>query len=100
MSTTHYGNETSLDFCFGTYRGRDIATFRYGPGWVVYLDKIMQTNALFATASDAISWLRSRIDYQAKPAVRQSRSANPRLTAPLSAIAAGARHAEGAHATA
>jgi hypothetical protein len=58
-------------FCAWTYKGREIAAFRQHVGWVVYLDRTLQHNLLFASSSDAILWLRKTVDDQTRRGRRQ-----------------------------
>jgi hypothetical protein len=68
----------SEQFWSGTYRGREIATFRHSRGWLVYLDRALQENKVFVTAEQAANWLRMRIDgrepgFRIWPAARRPR---------------------------
>lgn len=50
------------------HRGRAIATLQHQGSWLVYLDNVLQPNSRFATAEEALDWLRCRIDQpQPKP---------------------------------
>ena len=62
MSTLYLAQTKSPDFLSETYHGRQIAAYRHSQGWLVYLDRVMQQNRQFATAEDAVKWLRRKID--------------------------------------
>jgi hypothetical protein len=86
MSTRPDAIETET-FLASTHRGRAIATHRHGNAWLVYLDQVLQPNRMFATAEDALAWLRRAIDTpEIRPgslawlAVRSKRS-RPRIRA-------------------
>jgi 3-methyladenine DNA glycosylase Mpg len=50
------------EFWSDTYRGRNIAVFNHGGGWLVYLDHVMQQRLLFATADAAVAWLKRAVE--------------------------------------
>ena len=51
------------EFLSDVYRGRSIAIFNHHGRWLVYLDHVLQHNAVFATADHAIAWLIARVDH-------------------------------------
>jgi len=59
----HIGSSVAAEpFLAASYRGRHIAAFQNGRGWLAYLDRVMETGKVFATAQDATHWLQHRID--------------------------------------
>jgi hypothetical protein len=60
--TPEASTEPQPRFWSTTYGGHHIATFCHRTGWLVYLDRVMQENTLFATAEDATTWLRRTVD--------------------------------------
>jgi hypothetical protein len=50
------------EFLLEIYGGRPIAILNRGGRWHVYLDHILQHNAVFATGEQAFTWLKHRID--------------------------------------
>jgi hypothetical protein len=59
------------DFWSDDYCGRRIAAFNHADQWHVYLDHRYQHNLVFATAEQARTWLRARIDTVAKIAATE-----------------------------
>lgn len=52
----------SATFWSGVHRGRPIAVSHHGNGWVVYIDRVMQTNRTFGSSGDAIRWLQRKVE--------------------------------------
>jgi len=59
IATVSHPNET---YWTETYRARQIAAFRHGSQWHVYLDRVLQKGRSFETVEDAASWLRRSVD--------------------------------------
>ena len=62
MNTQVSMQPVTEDFWTESFLGHEIAIFRHSRGWLVYIDQIMQQNRYFATADDAIVWLRRKVD--------------------------------------
>ncbi|MGI9525109.1 MAG: hypothetical protein ACR2PG_26060 [Hyphomicrobiaceae bacterium] len=58
----------TIEFWASSYRGQDIAVHRHHRGWLVYSNKVMQTGMLFASARDAATWLRRKVDQESATA--------------------------------
>jgi hypothetical protein len=54
--------DTTFSFWSDTYHGRQIAAYRQGSDWLVYLDNVMLPNRAFASVEDAIHWLHHKVD--------------------------------------
>lgn len=50
------------EFVSESYHGRQVATFHHGQEWLVYIDRVMQPDRLFACAEDALRWLHRKVD--------------------------------------
>jgi hypothetical protein len=50
------------EFVSDVYRDRSIAIFHRHGRWHVYLDHVLQSKVVFATAEHAIAWLMARVD--------------------------------------
>jgi hypothetical protein len=56
------------DFWSTVYRGRHIAVFQQHGRWHAYLDHMIQSKAVFATAENAVRWLAGRVDLTSRRA--------------------------------
>jgi hypothetical protein len=62
MYTATSTASATVSFWSDSYHGRQIAAYRHGSDWLVYLDNVMQANRAFASVEDAIRWLRRKVD--------------------------------------
>jgi hypothetical protein len=61
---TEQGNALDSEFWSGSCHGRLIATLKRDDGLHIYLDHVLQHNAVFATERYARRWLIKRINQQ------------------------------------
>jgi len=49
-------------FWSASYHGKQIAASQHSRSWVVYIDRVMQANRIFASIEEAIGWLERKVD--------------------------------------